>query len=199
MSFKQNVEQHLQHFAQSIGLGELKLNEHDACGLCFDDTLIVNMEYLEDDEAMNLQHHSMQGAFLSLNHDKTEVLLIRSVQASCDYGLFESTLEKFVNTLEWCVSELDKSKQDQPPTPATPPPRPQGGPGGPGDLGMMAYKKGSRNPSLLSGFLVGIFFQSLFQLNPIRPKRFLTGNSCILPICNSTEELYSVASGKQAS
>lgn len=163
MSFKQNVEQHLQHFAQSIGLGELKLNEHDACGLCFDDTLIVNMEYLEDDEAlvfvasvrpvdahdsakselfekmlaMNLQHHSMQGAFLSLNHDKTEVLLIRSVQASCDYGSFESTLEKFVNTLEWCVSELDKSKQDQPPTPANPPPRPQGGPGGPGDLGMM--------------------------------------------------------------
>ena len=87
--------------------------------------------------AMNLQHHSMQGAFLSLNHDKTEVLLIRSVLASCDYGSFESTLEKFVNTLEWCVSELDKSKQDQPPTPVNPPPRPQGGPGGPGDLGMM--------------------------------------------------------------
>ena len=162
MSFKQNVEQHLQHFAQSIGLGELKLNEHDACGLCFDDTLIVNMEYLEDDEAlvfvasvrpmdehdesktelyekmlsMNLQHHSMQGAFLSLNHDITEVLLIRSLQASCDYGLFESTLEKFVNTLEWCVSELDPSKQNQPITSAEPS-RPQNGPGGPGDMGMM--------------------------------------------------------------
>ncbi len=166
MSFKQNVVQHLQHFAQSIGLGELKLNEHDACGLCFDDTLIVNMEYLEDDEALvfvasvrpmdahdsaktelfekmlslNLQHHSMQGAFLALNHDKTEVLLIRSLQASCDYGLFESTLEKFVNTLEWCVSELDKSKQDQTASPKAPS-RPQqggpGGPGGPGDMGMM--------------------------------------------------------------
>ncbi len=167
MSFKQNVEQHLQHFAQSIGLGELKLNEHDACGLCFDDTLIVNMEYLEDDEALvfvasvrpmithdspektallekmcslNLQHHSMQGAFLALNHDKTEVLLIRSLQASCDYGLFESTLEKFVNTLEWCVSELDESKQEQASSAKTsPPPQngPGGAPGGPGDMGMM--------------------------------------------------------------
>ncbi len=167
MSFKQNVEQHLQHFAQSIGLGELKLNEHDACGLCFDDTLIVNMEYLEDDEALvfvasvrpmitydspektallekmcslNLQHHSMQAAFLALNHDKTEVLLIRSLQASCDYGLFESTLEKFVNTLEWCVSELDESKQEQAPSAKTSHPAqngPGGAPGGPGDMGMM--------------------------------------------------------------
>ena len=55
--------------------------------------------------SLNLQHHSMQGAFLALNHDKTEVLLIRSMLASSDYGNFESTLEKFVNTLEWIVSE----------------------------------------------------------------------------------------------
>ena len=164
MSYKQNVEENLQHFAESIGLGELSLNEHDACGLCFDDTLIVNMEYLEEDEALvfvssvkpmdahdtgktalfekmlslNLQHHSMQGAFLALNHDKSEVLLIRSMQASSDYGSFESTLEKFVNTLEWTISEVANVEQDTA-TPAagqnnTPP---QMGPGGPGDMGMM--------------------------------------------------------------
>ncbi|MCY4471745.1 MAG: type III secretion system chaperone [Kistimonas sp.] len=133
MSHRQNVEENLQRFAEGIGLGELKLNEHGACGLCFDETLIVNMEYLEEDEALvfvsavksveshagsddkaalfekllflNLQHHSMQGAFLSLNHDRTEVLLIRSMTAAIDYGAFESSLEKFVNTLEWVVQE----------------------------------------------------------------------------------------------
>ena len=161
MSYKQNVEENLQHFAESIGLGELSLNEHDACGLCFDDTLIVNMEYLEEDEALvfvssvkpmdahddsrlqlfekllslNLQHHSMQGAFISLNHDKTEVLLIRSMLASSDYGNFESTLEKFVNTLEWIVSEVDNVGEDSAPAASSPAPQP--GPGGPGDMGMM--------------------------------------------------------------
>ncbi|MCW7553997.1 type III secretion system chaperone [Endozoicomonas gorgoniicola] len=161
MSYKQNVEENLQHFAESIGLGELSLNEHDACGLCFDDTLIVNMEYLEEDEALvfvssvkpmdahddartqlfekllslNLQHHSMQGAFVALNHDKTEVLLIRSMLASSDYGNFESTLEKFVNTLEWIVSEVDNVDENS--TPAAGTSAPQPGPGGPGDMGMM--------------------------------------------------------------
>ena len=161
MSYKQNVEENLQHFAESIGLGELSLNEHDACGLCFDDTLIVNMEYLEEDEALvfvssvkpigahdegrcelmekllslNLQHHSMQGAFLALNHDKSEVLLIRSMQASADYGSFESTLEKFVNTLEWVISEVDNVSDDNTPSPSTNTPQ-QPGPA-PGDMGMM--------------------------------------------------------------
>ncbi|MCK5895078.1 MAG: type III secretion system chaperone [Endozoicomonadaceae bacterium] len=133
MSHRQNVEENLQRFAEGIGLGELKLNEHGACGLCFDDTMIVNIEYLEDDEAMvfvssvkrpdphdtdkaqlfekllfiNLQHHSMQSAFLALNHDKTEILLIKSMPGSLDYGSFEANLEKFVNTLEWCIAEVD--------------------------------------------------------------------------------------------
>ena len=166
MSFKQNVEENLQHFAQSIGLGELSLNEHDACGLCFDDTLVVNMEYLETDEALvfvasvrpmeahdtnktnlfetmlsiNLQHHSMQGAFLALNHDKTEILLIRSLKASADYGLYETTLEKFVNTLEWIIAELETAQQNGgkggndsgKPTPPSKPPA-----GNAGDIGMM--------------------------------------------------------------
>ncbi|WP_263322399.1 type III secretion system chaperone [Endozoicomonas sp. Mp262] len=168
MSFKQNVEENLQHFAQSIGLGELSLNEHDACGLCFDDTLVVNMEYLEEDEALvfvasvkpmdahdtgktalyetllsfNLQHHSMQGAFLALNHDKTEILLIRSMMASVDYGTFESTLEKFVNTLEWIVGEIESAKQNGGTSgngngPGANQPAPKPPAGGPGDMGMM--------------------------------------------------------------
>ena len=140
MSHRQNVEENLQRFAEGIGLGELKLNEHGACGLCFDDTLIVNMEYLEEDEALvfvsavkpveahaacedkvtllekllfiNLQHHSMQGAYISLNHDKTEILLIRSMTAAIDYGAFESNLEKFVNTLEWVVQEASNTQSD---------------------------------------------------------------------------------------
>ena len=166
MSFKQNVEENLQHFAKSIGLGDLSFNEHDACGLCFDDTLVVNMEYLDEDEslvfvasvipveahdsgkielyenllALNLQHHSLQGAFHALNHDKSEILLIRSILASVDYGTFESTLEKFVNTLEWTVGEIETAKHNggskkeaisnnnQAPKPP---------PGGPGDMGMM--------------------------------------------------------------
>ena len=173
MSHRQNVEENLQRFAEGIGLGELKLNEHGACGLCFDDTLIVNMEYLEEDESLvfvsavkpveahaqaedkkdlfekllflNLQHHSMQGAYMALNHDKTETLLIRSMPASIDYGSFESNLEKFVNTLEWVVQEADNLQGDgsapQPPgggapsggnQPNTPPP---GQPGG--DMGIM--------------------------------------------------------------
>ncbi len=162
MSYKQNVEENLQHFAESIGLGDLSLNEHDACGLCFDDSLIVNMEYLEEDEALvfvssvkpmdahdtgktalyekmlslNLQHHSMQGAFLALNHDQTEVLLIRSMQASTDYGSFESTLEKFVNTLEWSVSEIQNIEQGASAPAAKSKPH-QSGSGGPGDMGMM--------------------------------------------------------------
>ncbi|WP_461536771.1 type III secretion system chaperone [Spongorhabdus nitratireducens] len=163
MSYKSHVEENLQKFAETIGLGELSLNEHGACGLCFDETLIVNMEYLEEDEALvfvssvkpmeahakgkeaqyehllslNLQHHSMQGAFLALNHDQTEMLLIRSMVASIDYGQFESTLEKFVNTLEWSVTEVDNfeggdgsSTGGQAPS-QTPPP----GPGN--DMGMM--------------------------------------------------------------
>ncbi|MDP0589974.1 MAG: type III secretion system chaperone [Candidatus Endonucleobacter bathymodioli] len=164
MSFKQNIEENLQHFAKSIGLAELSLNEHDACGLCFDDTLIVNMEYLEEDDALvfvssvrpieahdtgkinlyetmlslNLQYHSMQGSFLALNHEKSETLLIKSILASADYGVFESALEKFVNTLEWVVAEIEtakhnssdpSSKNDQ--RPKSPPP------GGPDNMGMM--------------------------------------------------------------
>lgn len=137
MSHRQNVEENLKRFAEGIGLGELSLNEHKACGLCFDDTLIVNIEYLEEDESLvfvssvhslephlqdseklvlldkamfiNLQHHSMQGGYMALNHDKTEILLIRSMTAALDYGAFESTLEKFVNTLEWVVAEVTGS------------------------------------------------------------------------------------------
>ncbi|CAM3692975.1 type III secretion system chaperone [Parendozoicomonas haliclonae] len=166
MSHRQNVEENLQRFAEGIGLGELKLNEHGACGLCFDDTLIVNMEYLEEDEALvfvsavkpvdmhasaedklaqfekllfiNLQHHSMQGAYLALNHDKTEILLIRSMTAGIDYGAFESTLEKFVNTLEWVVQEASNLSGDDaaPQSPSAgagsgsaPPAQPDGGMG----------------------------------------------------------------------
>ncbi len=162
MSHRQNVEDNLQRFAEGIGLGELKLNEHGACGLCFDDTLIVNMEYLEEDEALvfvsavkpvelhaapdtkialfekllfiNLQHHSMQGGYLALNHDKTEILLIRSMTAGIDYGAFESTLEKFVNTLEWVVQEANNTDSSgaapQPPAGNNPPPQqPDGGMG----------------------------------------------------------------------
>ncbi|MBE8215690.1 MAG: type III secretion system chaperone [Endozoicomonadaceae bacterium] len=134
MSHRSNVEGNLKRFAEGIGLGELNLNEHNACGLCFDDTLIVNIEYLEDDDALvfvasshtieshlsaaekisllekalfiNLQHHSMQGSYMALNHDKSEVLIIRSMTASLDYGVFESNLERFVNTLEWITAEL---------------------------------------------------------------------------------------------
>ncbi|WP_330926874.1 type III secretion system chaperone [Candidatus Sororendozoicomonas aggregata] len=175
MSFKQNVEENLAHFAKSIGLGELSLNEHDACGLCFDDTLVVNMEYLDEDEALvfvasvkpmdahdnakvtlyeamlsfNLQHHSMQGAFLALNHDKSEVLLIRSMLASADYGTFESMLEKFVNTLEWIIGEIETAQHSDDNTQGTqkpeanpaannnPPASPRPPAGGPGDMGMM--------------------------------------------------------------
>lgn len=133
MSHRQNVEQNLQRFADGIGLGELKLNEFGACGLCFDDTMVVNIEYLEADEALvfvasitkvtdysgtreellekmlffNLQHHSMQGAFTSLNNDKSEILIARSIQASTDYGYFESCLEKFVNSFEWILAEVN--------------------------------------------------------------------------------------------
>lgn len=170
MSFKQNVEQHLQHFAQSIGLGDLKLNEHDACGLCFDETMVVNMEYLDDDNALvfvasvrplvlhdekrveimekmlalNLQHHSMQGAFLSFNNDNNEALIIRSLHASCDYGMFETALEKFVNTLEWCIGELDESKRKENNpinqknnNKKNEPPFPKSGPDVGGGMGMM--------------------------------------------------------------
>ncbi len=174
MSFKQNVEENLAHFAKSIGLGELSLNEHDACGLCFDDTLVVNMEYLDEDEALvfvasvkpmdahdnakvalyetmlsfNLQHHSMQGAFLALNHDKSEVLLIRSMLASSDYGTFESMLEKFVNTLEWIVGEIETAQHNGGNAQGTGKPgdnpagnnksaSPRPPAGGPGDMGMM--------------------------------------------------------------
>ncbi|MCY4177085.1 MAG: type III secretion system chaperone [Endozoicomonadaceae bacterium] len=171
MSHRQNVEENLKRFAEGIGLGELALNEHKACGLCFDDKLIVNIEYLEEDEALvfvssahaleahlqdaeklalldkgmfiNLQHHSMQGAYMALNHDKTEVLLIRSMSAALDYGAFESTLEKFVNTLEWVIAELSGSGDSQvssaspgnSPQQQTPPPQQPGAPGG--GMGIM--------------------------------------------------------------
>jgi len=168
MSHRQNVEENLKRFAEGIGLGELSLNEHGACGLCFDDTLIVNMEYLEEDEALvfvssvskieahmqdaekletfdkamfiNLQHHSMQGAYMALNHDKSEILLIRSMTAGIDYGAFESALEKFVNTLEWVIAEItgegnpnaeqhmkNNNQSSPPPSPSQPS----------GDMGMM--------------------------------------------------------------
>ncbi len=168
MSHRQNVEENLKRFAEGIGLGELTLNEHGACGLCFDDSLIVNMEYLEEDEALvfvssvspvethlqesdklelldkvmfiNLQHHSMQGAYMALNHDKSEILLIRSMTAGIDYGAFETILEKFVNTLEWVTAEVTgeggnpsnpvavEQKQQQQQNPPSSPP---------GDMGMM--------------------------------------------------------------
>ena len=58
------------------------------------------------------------------------------MQASADYGSFESTLEKFVNTLEWTISEVANIEQDSAaPTASqnnTPPQM-----GGPGDMGMM--------------------------------------------------------------
>lgn len=137
MSFKKNVEDHLKHFAQSIGLGELALNENNACGLCFDDKMIVNIEYLEEDDCvvfvasikqlfphdakeaiyekallLNLQHHSMQGASTAISNDKSELLLMKSMPASIDYGSFESNLEKFVNTLEGLINEFERVDSD---------------------------------------------------------------------------------------
>ena len=166
MSHKQNVEENLKRFAEGIGLNELALNEHSACGLCFDDKLIVNMEYLEEDEALvfvssvktieahvqdtekvelfdkvlfiNLQHHSMQGAYMSLNHDKSEVLLIRSMTAAIDYGAFESALEKFVNTLEWVITEVENQGEAITPPHGQQPPAAQKPPQNPAeDMGMM--------------------------------------------------------------
>ena len=78
---------------------------------------------------------------MSLNHDKTEVLLIRSMTAGIDYGAFESALEKFVNTLEWVIAELSGQGDGTGASPGVdannnqkPPPPPQN-PGG--DMGMM--------------------------------------------------------------
>ncbi len=167
MSNRSNIEGNLNRFAEGIGLGELNLNEYNACGLCFDDTLIVNIEFLEEDDAIvfvasahaiephlgaserhtileksmyiNLQHHSMQGSYTALNHEKSEVLIIRSMPAALDYGDFESNLERFVNTLEWVTAEISgqmistdnpvargaaeaKEKQQNSPNDDTPPP-----------------------------------------------------------------------------
>jgi hypothetical protein len=144
MSFKKNVEDHLKHFAQSIGLGELALNENNACGLCFDDKMIVNIEYLEEDDCvvfvasikqlypheskeaiyekallLNLQHHSMQGAYTALSNDKSELLLMKSMKASLDYGLFESNLEKFVNTLEGLINEFERVDENSSESPSS--------------------------------------------------------------------------------
>ena len=127
----------LTQLAQELKLGEdLALDEKNRCFLMFDDTMLVEIEYKATDEIFylkgnlgnvseskikliypkllesNLAWRETNGATLGLQQYSEKVLLVQGVpMATCDYALFNKSLEIFVNTFEFWIKNLQELQE----------------------------------------------------------------------------------------
>lgn len=124
----------LNQLAQELKLNEiLALDEKNRCFLMFDDSMLVEIEYKAEDAVFylkgnlgniseskikliypkllesNLAWRETNGATLGLQQYSEKVLLVQSVPlATCNYELFNKSLEVFVNTFEFWIKNLQE-------------------------------------------------------------------------------------------
>ena len=124
----------LNQLARELKLGEpLVLDEKNRCFLMFDETMLVEIEYKTGDNVFylkgnlgniseskikliypklleaNLAWRETNGATLGLQQYSEKVLLVQGVPlATCDYNLFNKSLEVFVNTFEFWIKNLQE-------------------------------------------------------------------------------------------
>lgn len=121
----------LDQLAKELQLENLSLDEKNRCYLMFDDTMLVEIELKPEDNTFilkgnlgdiseakikqiyprlleaNLLWKETNGATLGLQQYSKNVLLVQTVPvASCDYALFNKSLEFFVNTFEYWIKFL---------------------------------------------------------------------------------------------
>ena len=121
----------LKEFGQQSGLGNLALDENNACRLIFDDKLNVDVEMLPDGErffihafvcaapdkddgkllsellAANLFGHATGGAVFALDKNQGDILLFKAFETEqTDYQAFSSGLEAFLNSLEYWIDKI---------------------------------------------------------------------------------------------
>lgn len=122
----------LSQLAQELKLSEpLMLDEKNQCFLMFDETMLVEIEYKEQEGVClfkgvlgninenkirqiypklleaNLQWKETNGSTLGLQQYSDKVMLVHHIPIkSCDYSLFNQSLEFFVNTFEFWVKNL---------------------------------------------------------------------------------------------
>ncbi len=124
----------LTQLAKELKLNEtLALDEKNHCYLMFDDTMLVEIEYKPEDNVFylkgnlgdisenkikfiypklleaNLAWRETNGATLGLQQYSEKVLLVQSTPLeTCNYALFNKSLEIFVNTFEFWVKNLQE-------------------------------------------------------------------------------------------
>ena len=124
----------LNQLAQELKLNEaLALDEKNRCFLMFDDSMLVEIEYKAEDAVFylkgnlgniseskikliypkllesNLAWRETNGATLGLQQYSEKVLLVQSVPLeTCNYELFNKSLEVFVNTFEFWIKNLQE-------------------------------------------------------------------------------------------
>ena len=122
----------LNQLAEELKLEDvLALDEKNRCFLMFDDTMLVEIEYKATEDVFylkgnlgnvseskvkliypkllesNLAWRETNGATLGLQQYSEKVLLVQSIPMStCDYNLFNKSLEVFVNTFEFWLKNL---------------------------------------------------------------------------------------------
>lgn len=124
----------LSQLAKELKLKEvLALDEKNRCYLMFDDTMLVEIEFKTKDNVFylksnlgnvsenkvkhiypklleaNLAWRETNGATLGLQQYSEKVLLVQSIpMETCDYALFNKSLEVFVNTFEFWIKNLQE-------------------------------------------------------------------------------------------
>ena len=122
----------LDQLAQELKLSEpLILDEKSRCFLMFDETMLVEIEYMDRENVClfkgvlgdineskikkiypklleaNLQWKETNGSTLGLQQYSEKVMLVQYMPiGSYDYNLFNQSLESFVNTFEFWVKNL---------------------------------------------------------------------------------------------
>ena len=131
-------EEWLKRLDEELRLGgQLVLDADQRCFLMFDETMLVEIGYNPCEEMFrfqcalehkNLPQQAFQNALLEVNlgwkdtdgaafglqlcSEKTQLTQSLSV-ASCDYALFERSLEHFVNTFEYWTKHIETLKSEK--------------------------------------------------------------------------------------
>lgn len=124
----------LSQLAKELKLEEvLALDEKNRCYLMFDDTMLVEIEFKPKDNVFylksnlgnvsenkvkhiypklleaNLAWRETNGATLGLQQYSEKVLLVQGIpMETCDYAIFNKSLEVFVNTFEFWIKNLQE-------------------------------------------------------------------------------------------
>ncbi len=128
----------LREFGQQTGLGELALDENDACQIVFDDQYLVNVEaspggerffvhsflcadpvdgreaFLAELLSANLFGQATEGASFGLDKNRGDIVLFRELVAEeTDFQKFSSALEGLLNALEYWTNKTASGSAEE--------------------------------------------------------------------------------------